>query len=129
MAIVEEINYRRFSTKILKQLFFTVHYCSMETDLGVISEEVFQKHSKTKEQSFTAQNIDYKCCGSAKTYRPLVIFSHSQISKTSHSKPFPIYSTFTSAFIACGWHSYHKVSCYTEIPASVLLWCFYHKVV
>ena len=48
------------------------------------------------------------------------------IQNISTFKPFANYSTFT--FITCGCHYYHKVSCHTKIPASVL-WSFDYKAV
>ena len=62
-------------------------------------------------------------------------FSHSQISKHLQSKHcfsnlfqvIPVLLSF--AFITHGFHFYHKVSCYSKIPAPVLSWCFDHKTV
>ena len=63
---------------------------------------------------------------SVESNRQLVIFSHSQISKNLQSKHchfqtfFKLFH-FHFRFITCGCHSYHKVSCHTKIPVSVLL--------
>ena len=77
-----------------------------------------------------SDNISWK--PEAFNYRPLVIFSPSQISKTCTFKPFLSYSSSIFSLIppvVFFLILYHKASCHTEIPISVLLWCFHHKTV
>ena len=53
---------------------------------------------------------------------PLFIFSHFQISKISMSK-YWIFKSYPSYY----FHFFHKVTCYTKIPVSNLLWCVDNK--
>ena len=55
---------------------------------------------------------------------PLVIFSHFQISKIRMSK-YWIFKSYPSYY----FHFFHKVTCYTKIPVSNLLWCVDNKTV